>query len=202
MGLADDIEAGNLFPTCDETAELSMEALDHAERWHRNHPSFEHGNDSPTAPGTQLLQEYLDKGFCRLFSDAEAASSAVGGSVHPAPLGLVSKEKPDGTMKHRIIQDLRRNEVNTAMRLPERTVLPRPIDHAVDVARLSQRLGKQESCDTFVLDYKDAFMSIPIAATEARYNTTMIPSKIRRTREALDKNEPLEGTCLVDSEDV
>ena len=70
--------------------------------------------------------------------------------------------KDDGTFKHRLIQDLRANGVDGAVRLPERQVLPRGIDHGVDLAQLASHSGEEEDVFTIVLDFKDAFMSIPI----------------------------------------
>ena len=43
-------------------------------------------------------------------------------------LGLILKEKEDGTMKRRIIIDLRRSGGNSKSALPERLTLPRPVD--------------------------------------------------------------------------
>ena len=53
-------------------------------------------------------------------------------------MGLISKEKPDGTMKHRVIMDLRRNRVNEACALRERQVLPTLFSHASDLAVLGR----------------------------------------------------------------
>ena len=50
-------------------------------------------------------------------------------------MGNVTKLRPDGSAKHRLIQDLRANQVNRAARVPERQVLPRPRDHVVDLSK-------------------------------------------------------------------
>ena len=65
-----------------------------------------------------------------MYESREAAAEALGGQVYPAPLGTISKMREDGSSKHRLIQDLRANDVNRAVALPERQVLPRPVDHA------------------------------------------------------------------------
>ena len=72
-----------------------------------------------------------------LYADQQAAEAALGGQCFPAPLGDVVKSNPDGTQKHRLIQDLRRNGVNACVHIPERQVLPRFVDHALDLARAS-----------------------------------------------------------------
>ena len=76
-------------------------------------------------------------------------------------MGNIAKAKADGTMKHRLIQDQRINCVNSAVALTERQVLPRPIDHARDVGLLIEDLRPGEVVSVFILDFKDAFMSIP-----------------------------------------
>ena len=81
----------------------------------------------------------------------------LGARVHPAPLGNISKAKDDGSIKHRLIQDLRANSVNEAVRLQERQVLPRGIDHGRDMAVLGEGADPSD-VHTLVLDFKDAFM--------------------------------------------
>ena len=55
----------------------------------------------------------------------------------------------DGSCKHRLIQDQRANGVNEAVDLTEDQVLPRGIDHGIDLAVLGQDLGVDE--DVFTL---------------------------------------------------
>ena len=50
-----------------------------------------------------------------------------------SPFGNLSKPKPDGSLKHRIIQDLRRGGANLLAAMFERIVLPRPTDHGWDL---------------------------------------------------------------------
>ena len=59
----------------------------------------------------RLLAELLDAGFGQLFENQAAAESFLGDKAHPAPLGNVTKAKPDGSCRHRLIMDLRRNQV-------------------------------------------------------------------------------------------
>ncbi len=48
-----------------------------------------------------------------------------------------------------------------------------------------------------MLDFKDAFMSIPLANAEKPYNCAVIPEGIALERPQLDSDEPLRGTCIV-----
>ena len=91
--------------------------------------------------------------------------------VFPAPLANVAKEKPDGSWNHRLIQDLKRNGVNRSVRLPERQALPRPVDHAVGMARLGAQMADDFSGGAAlmvgIVDFADAFMPIPLDTRES-----------------------------------
>ena len=121
----------------------------------------------------------------------------LGGSVHPAPLGTISKAKPDGSLKHRVIQDLRANHVNQAVTLTERQVLPRALDHAIDLAILREDLHERESIATLVLDFRDAFNSVPLHADERRFNCADAGALLTRERPALYEGEPASGSFVV-----
>ena len=62
------------------------------------------------------------------------------------------------------------NSINAAVVLRERQVLPRPIDHARDMGLLTENLRRGEVLTTLVLDFKDAFMSIPLHQDERIFN--------------------------------
>ena len=127
----------------------------------------------------------------------QEAEAWLGGKAHPAPLGNVAKQKDDGTWKHRLIQYLRMNGVNSASYLTERQVLPRGLDHAVDLARLQDRAGVAEEVWTLVLDLKDAFMSLPLAEGEQRFNCAHAGFEVRRDRDPLYHDEPHSGHFVV-----
>ena len=172
MGLAVEIQAGGLFPAVSPSPNISMDELETLERWERNHPSFLHEFEGDRPPGLGLVEGYLNAGFGRLYKDAESASQDLRQTIHPAPLGNITKTKADGTHKHRVIQDLRRNGVNDAVRLPERQVLPRGVDHARDLALLSE--NGHDDMSVLILDFKDAFMSIPLHSAERPYNCAVV----------------------------
>ena len=109
------------------------------------------------------------------------------------PAGGHCQNAPWRGEKHRLIQDLRRSAVNALVRLLERQVLPRFSDHAADLAAASAA-GEVE---TFILDFMHAFMTIPAADAEARWNCCLVEVPIRRSRPALDSEEPESGLFLV-----
>ena len=53
------------------------------------------------------------------------------------------------------------------------------------------------SVGVFVLDFKHAFMTVPLASEEMPYNTSVVPQGIRRSRAGLDETEPESGKFLV-----
>ena len=195
MGIAKSIEPGGLFPQVAPEADLSLEELDCLERYTSNHPSFSERHGEDKAPGMKVVEGYLAAGHGELFQNAQEAAKAFNKEVHPAPMGNITK-MAHGSLKHRVIQDLRRNRVNDAVRLPERQVLPRGVDHAVDMAKLTEN-SKTSFLSVLVLDSKDALMSIPLAEEERPYNCSVVPEGVRRGREPLHPTEPEEGQCIV-----
>ena len=192
-GLARPIPVGTLLPQQPSDASLSLDELGAVDRVRANHPSFGHLHGDSEPPALKLLSELVDSGFGRLYADQAAAEKHLGCEVFPAQLGNVAKQRPDGTMKHRLIMDLRRNRVNDAVILGERQVLPRFVDHAADLARLSL-VG---DLGILVIDYKHAFMTIPLHPAEQPYMCSSVPEGLSRSRPALDEEEVQEGTFIV-----
>ena len=191
MGLAEDIRVGGHFPVAPVDSAITVATLDKMPAKLENHPSW------CELPSYDLLREQVEQGFAKLYVDADAAANALGAKVHPAPLGNVAKQKDDGTWKFRSIMDLRANMVNAAVRLPERQVLPRGLDHGRDMAKLNSNMEADETLATLVLDFKDAFMSIPLHENEHRFNCAHTGFDLRRRRAPLYPDEPEVGRFLV-----
>lgn len=77
-------------------------------------------------------------------------------------LGTISNQKPDGSFKHTIIHDMRRSLVNEAVRRLARQVLPRPIDHVVELSCVAHGCGVGQCLQALTLYFKDAFMPVPL----------------------------------------
>ena len=91
----------------------------------------------------------------------------------------LSKLKPDGTLKHRIIQDLRRGGANLLAAMFERIVLPRPSDHGWDLYSLWKKLAKGElprdsSIWSLIVDFEGAFMSTGTCPGEQRFTAAKV----------------------------
>ena len=199
MGITVPIPAGRHFPTYDGPPPQPREVLGQAPVIERSHPSFRAADDAGEQPALEKLRELIEAGFGRLYSSRAEAETALGGPCFPAPLGDVVKLGPNGVAKHRLIQDLRRNGVNACAEIPERQVLPRFVDHAVDLAVASAEAARSgnSAFETLVLDYENAFMSVAVAPAEARFNCCLLEEPLTRTRAALDDDEPLTGLFVV-----
>ena len=197
MGLAKPIVPAGHFPRVEDTAATTVEELDLRETWTINHSSFNDAHDLVRSPAWDLLEEQVNSGDALLFEDIATAEAYVGGKCHPAPLGNVSKLKEDGTWKHRLIQDLRANGVNAAVEIPERQVLPRGVDHGIDMAALAAELPEGMRVYTLVLDFANAFMSVPLHAAEQRFNCATAGFEVVRSRRALYDGETSRGRFVV-----
>ena len=104
-----------------------------------------------------------------------------------------------GQGKHRLIQDLRRNGLNSCAGIPERQVLPRATDHAADMAHASSRTSARngEEVESFTTDFAHAFMTVPSVATEGRFNCCIVEEPLTRGRAPLDDTEPLHGSFVL-----
>ena len=196
MGITAEIPPGGLFPLHESKPTVLPEDLELLLREPGNHPSFDKLHGEAVAPGGQLMQDQVEQGFGVLYRDRERAKEALGGPVVPAPLGNIAKQKSDGSWKHRLIQDLRRNGVNDTVQLHERQVLPRPIDHARGVAKLCRHNKDSDNIKVLVLDFKNAFMTMPLAAGERRFNCAEIPAGIKRKRDVVEEGEAESGTLV------
>jgi len=196
MGVRVRIDSSNgIFPPTSPVAEISPEeVLEH--NFFGNHPSFK-GVAGEDAPGTDVVQGHLDQGFGLLFRDRQHAEQHLASPIAPAPLGCITKLREDGSAKHRVIMDLRRNRVNDAAAVPERQVLPTLHHHAFDIASLASLVDAPSQLRTLVLDFTDAFMGVPLHPREHPFNCCVLDRNIVRTRPACYKNEPWKGTTVV-----
>ena len=193
FGVALPVPPGGLLPLVSENASLTPEQLQHTDEFEKNHGSFDE-KVGDTQPAMDELISLVDQGFARVFTDKQEAEDWLGAKAIVTPLGNVVKTLADSSRKNRLIQDFRASQVNFASIVRERQVLPRFADHGLDLATLS---AFGSSVGVFVLDFKHAFMTIPLATEEMPYNTSVVPEGLCRSREALDESEPREGKFLV-----
>merc|ERR1712051_1027318 len=113
----------------------------------------------PERPAHKLLDDLVEQGFLEIFSSQSEAERFLGGPVIASPLGDVVREKASG-LKHRLITDLAISLVNSTISMWERQVLPRFLDHVRDLAQASEMAAE---ITTMLLDYSQAFMTVPLA---------------------------------------
>ena len=206
MGIRQPILPGGHFPLLDSPAVLSPDVVLNLPP-RRNHPSFCDLQGLAAPPGHSVVQGHVQQGFGLLFRDRAAAVKYFEGPVTPAPLGCISKAKDDGSVKHRVILDLKANQVNLACTTPERQVLPTYFQHAKDIAELSRFLLEDSSSSSssssppvlfnMILDMQDAFMNVPLHAEEQVFNACGTERLLHRLRPPLYAGEPSDGRFVV-----
>ena len=121
----------------------------------------------------------VSNGWATRHADLKAAQVALGtADLTLNRLGLVTKSKPDGTLKHRMIWDLRRSGVNGVLAQGERIVLPRLSDLMRDVIELA---GPGRSGSDIVLlgaDISDAFHQVPLNPAERRFTLASVGDRV------------------------
>ena len=92
---------------------------------------------------------------------------------HLSHVGVVIKVKRDGTRKVRIIVDMTGSDANPRSRIPERPILPRPLDPAGDAIHIVRAGAPVELASA---DFSDAFCHIFVHPSELRNNLVARPS--------------------------
>ena len=91
-------------------------------------------------------------------------------------LALISKVKPDGSVKHRLVWDLLRSNVSAHVQQGERVVLPR----LMDVINDAVELAADSTAPQLVLlgtDISDAFHQVPLNPAEWRFTVAAFQGK-------------------------
>ena len=107
-----------------------------------------------------------------------------------APLGIeveiilekILKEKEDGSIKRRIILDMRRSFGNSRAKVGERIVLPRLTDVTAMLQDMwkprgghkgRRRDGDPDDFELYLVDLEDAFCHFPVRREELRHSVTL-----------------------------
>ena len=113
------------------------------------------------------MQREYEQGFFARASTREELESRFGPLV-PSRMAAIVKEKGD-KVKVRLVHDLRRSGINSKITLSERVVLPRISDVLEDAGALLRLCAPGEVVRFLVLDFRDAFKQLRIAADESRF---------------------------------
>ena len=126
------------------------------------------------------INRYVEKNFAKRVKWSWVKDT-LGTTGTVSKMALILKEKEDGSVKRRIILDMRRSFGNSRARVEERITLPR----LVDVTSMLQEIektrggpkGKRENTNTddfkfYLLDMQDAFCHFPVIKQELRHCIT------------------------------
>ena len=171
-GITDHVEDPGIFPQDDvRQGDDEGQSYFHDPAGHENYKSVE--GDPMAVPEIQRL---IDTGYVKVFDDLEACQEWLGGPPLTSKLAMVTKTRPDGAIKRRLIQYCRESGANLLARKGGRVQLPRPTDLVDDSLYLLSR-SKGEEVEALVLDFKDWFYSVPLQHEERRYFTTAYREK-------------------------
>jgi hypothetical protein len=126
---------------------------------------------------TERLEAMIKAGWVRSHDSLESLAKSVGGDPVATRLGIVSKVKPNGKIKHRLIWDLLESNANSWAEPSERILLPTVLDATNDILDLAEQAQEGESIDMLVLDVSDAFHIVPLHPLERKYVCTQHEGK-------------------------
>eukprot|EP00971_Amphidinium_carterae_P348661 6490615-Amphidinium_carterae.3 len=178
FGIVNNIDTNSVFPAVPDERTRTAEDIPvfHGEvgEW----TNYRSAEDSPHVV-QQLLRDMVAQGWaveCDSVADMERKLETPMAGVPLNKLGLISKQRADGSYKHRLVWDLRRSGVNEAAWQRQRVVLPRLDDvlkEYIDIAALQPRVVK-----LCCVDFKDAFHTVPIHPSEAKYQAVRVADKL------------------------
>ena len=173
LGFGNDIPTVGVFPTVDpqEPPSASEASIISDTLGWSNYISVEENVDV----ALDLVHKAKDNEFCYIFSSMEELVEFAGtDEITLQKLALVSKLRPDGTYKHRLVWDYLRSGTNAYIQLSERIVLPRIQDAAWSAVELRRQQPEEEGLEWLVLDFADAFHHIWLERRYWRYNCAKI----------------------------
>ncbi len=126
-----------------------------------------------------LLRKMTSRGWAVELPDLRAAHKFLGThSLTFNRLALITKERPDGSLKHRLVWDLRRSGVNQFISPGERVVLPRLGDVIADAHSLWGADPNAPEAALLGADVSDAFHLVPLEASEWKYTLASVVDRL------------------------
>ena len=130
----------------------------------QNYKSYEEDREI----ADELFKKEVDKGFVEWSKEKVSLDKKFGRWV-PSAIGLIVKHRLDGSVKARLVHDLRRSGINSHIVLKERLVLPRLKDAVEDALTLLEVAAPHEQIEFMTLDFSDAFKQLPVLHNEKKY---------------------------------
>ena len=175
LGIEIPIETCGIFPKMEEQEKIYVSTWDSdaaLEKDIKNYVSFEEA----IADAKIEIERYKDLKFLKKLDREANKDMLKGGTV--SKLGLIVKVKDSGETKRRVIIDLRRSGGNSKSSLPEKLILPRPVDatRMMKSIREKENLAEKKdptwSTELAVVDISDAFTVLPVAEVERKHCLT------------------------------
>ena len=170
LGSNDQIVNNGIFPETDSVS-ASIKAsqalgilLQDWDGSARNYKSFEEAG----AKGQAEFDRLVECGRATKKSSWDEVVHHVGQGAKLTKLACVIKQK-EGTEKVRLVVDMHRSGINGLMMLRERVILPRISDVAESVHALFLKNGRSSNIEFFISDFKDAFYTFPLRASERKF---------------------------------
>eukprot|EP00434_Breviolum_minutum_P034288 symbB.v1.2.030341.t1/scaffold3410.1/size62789/2 len=170
LGIEREIKTCNIFPPmAEEEVKTGGEADMAAELERKGFKNYASVEDNK-ADAEIEIQRYEKEGYVRRIEKEKALKLYPGGTI--SRLGLVLKMKESGEKKRRVVIDLRRSGGNSKSSLPEKLVLPRPVDVVRMLKEMNSKWpdkGQDIGVEFAVVDVMDAFTTLPLHREEHRH---------------------------------
>lgn len=168
LGVSKAIPARGVFPVIPEEERAkkkheSYRVLEAVSEF-QNYKSFAEAGEC----GAQELNREEQAKFLKFHDSLAALTEYVGRPAVLSRIAVIIKTRANGTIRVRLVHDLRRSGGNGLVtKYEERVVLPRLIDAVNDaLSMLRERSGPHERVWLFTLDFKDAFKSLRLDESE------------------------------------
>ncbi len=176
LGIIHPVTSKGIFPPVEVVAptEGSIAALASSPEGWSNYRSSE---DDPVTTA-MLLHNMVSKGWALSHTSWDNLTASLSSpDITLNKLALLSKVKPNGEVKHRLVWDLLRSTVNSVVQQGERVVLPRVSDLVKDAWDLSQTHPTTSPLWLFGTDISDAFHQVPLHPDEWRFTAAAFQGK-------------------------
>ena len=170
LGIEREIKTCDIFPPmAEEEVKTGGEADMAAELERKGFKNYASVEDNK-ADAEIEIQRYEKEGYVRRIEREKGLKLYPGGTI--SRLGLVLKMKESGEKKRRVVIDLRRSGGNSKSSLPEKLVLPRPVDVMRMLKEMNSKWpdkGQDIGVEFAVVDVMDAFTTLPLHREEHRH---------------------------------
>ena len=126
-----------------------------------------HTVTEPDAESLKQIGEYAEKGWLEETSHQQLVQEF--GSDFKVSRFCVVSQDTQGTIKKRLVLDLKKSGISRRNKEAHRVVLPRRSDLVQDLLGLAGTQSADQETEVFILDFTDAFWQIPLAPIERRH---------------------------------